>query len=116
MNCPSCNSEMTDLSADGQQVGACPECGAAWIELAELNQLLLHHNLPGVDSLGGRVDREATARTCPTCQIDMVCVERRDRKLGLKYDTCEGCGGVLVGEGAEPAATLPLAHQLIVEF
>ena|SRR5438046_267406 len=116
MNCPGCSAEMTDLSSEGEQVRACPECGGLWSELAELNRLLLHHNLPGVDSLGGRIDREASSPTCPECQIDMICVQSRDRKSGLQYDTCESCGGAFVDDGFEPSATLPKAHGLIVGF
>ena len=96
MNCPGCSAEMTDLSSEGEQVRACPECGGLWSELAELNRLLLHHNLPGVDSLGGRIDREASSPTCPECQIDMICVQSRDRKSGLQYDTCESCGAAIL--------------------
>jgi len=116
MDCPGCSAEMSDLSTDGEQVRACPDCGGMWIELAELNRLLLHHNLPGVDSLGGRVDREASSPTCPECQIDMVCVLGRDRKNPLRYDTCESCGGVFVGEDSDGAKTLPEAHAFIVSF
>ena len=66
------------------------------MDVADLNRMLLHNNLPGLESLGGRVDPEALTGQCPECQVDLVRVEGGDRQHPLHYDTCESCGGIFL--------------------
>ena len=58
--------------------------------------MLLHNNLPGLESLGGKVDAEALTGQCPECQVDLVRVDGGDRQHPLHYDTCESCGGIFL--------------------
>ena len=44
MDCPGCNVEMAELEGDGTTVRKCGECGGFWIDVADLNRLLLHNN------------------------------------------------------------------------
>src|SRR5256885_2031966 len=47
MDCPRDTTEMTELT-DGEErlLFRCAECGGLWLEVADLNRLLLHHCLP----------------------------------------------------------------------
>ena len=79
MDCPGCNVEMADLEGEETTLRKCGECGGLWIDVADLNRLLLHNNLPGLESLGGKVDAEALTGQCPECQVDLVRVDGGDR-------------------------------------
>lgn len=66
-----------------------------WIDVAELNRVLLHNNLPGLERMGGKVDPDAQTGTCPTDQVDLVGIAGGKRGSVL-YETCEVCGGVWI--------------------
>lgn len=114
MDCPSCNGEMTDLSGDDMVVRRCGECSGIWIDVADLNRVLLHNNLPVLQSLGGRMNVDAATGLCPDCQVDLVEVEGGERR-SLHYDTCEVCGGVFI-ETAGAGASLEKTVGGIVDF
>lgn len=116
MECPSCNVEMADLEGDGTTLRKCGECGGLWIDVADLNRVLLHHNLPGLESLGGKVDSAAVTGTCAECQIDLVRIPGGDRAAPLSYDTCEACGGTFIEADFEDAADAQAAFRNIVGF
>lgn len=116
MNCPGCDAEMTDLEENDERVRVCQECGGLWIDVADLNRLLLHHNLPGLDSLGGKVDPTAAVPVCRDCMLDLTRIEKKDRQESRYYETCESCGGIFI-EGnpdEEPAKDLRTAQKQIV--
>lgn len=96
MDCPGCNVEMTELEEDGTTLRKCGECGGLWIDVADLNRILLHNNLPGLETLGGRPDPEALTGQCPDCLVDLVRVGGGDRQNPVFYDTCESCGGIFL--------------------
>lgn len=96
MECPSCGVDMVDLQGDDQTLRKCGECGGLWIDVSDLNRMLLHHNLPGLESLGGKVDQESLTGHCPQCQVDFVRVLGGDKHSPLFYDTCESCGGIFL--------------------
>ncbi len=116
MECPSCGVEMVDFEHDGQTLRKCGECRGLWIDVSDLNRILLHHNLPGLDSLGGRVDTESLGDQCNDCQVDLVRVIGGDRLNPLEYNTCESCGGVFVNADFEDADSFASAEKLIVGF
>ena len=116
MDCPSCNVEMADLEGEDLTLRKCAECGGLWVDVAELNRLLLHNNLPGLESLGGRVDAQALTGQCPECQVDLVRVDGGERQHPLHYDTCESCGGIFLESEFKDAATGKIAAQEAVDF
>ncbi len=69
------------------------------MDVADVNRMLLHANLPALSALGGFVNADEIAGQCPACQVDLVAVEGGEKRF-LHYDTCESCGGIWV-EGPE---------------
>ncbi|HZH02864.1 MAG TPA: zf-TFIIB domain-containing protein [Myxococcaceae bacterium] len=114
MDCPSCNVEMTDLEGDDEKLRVCQDCGGLWVDVADLNRMLLHHGLPGLESLGGHVDPGAETGVCRDCLIDLTRVKGGDRHDPQHYETCESCGGIFVGTDADPADTSEAAKAAIV--
>jgi Zn-finger nucleic acid-binding protein len=107
---------MANLEGEDTTVGKCGSCGGLWIDVADLNRVLLHHNMPGLDSLGGRMQPEALTGQCPECQVDLVSVEGGDRHHPLHYDTCESCGGIFLESEFKDASDIRAAHEEIVDF
>jgi Zn-finger nucleic acid-binding protein len=117
MICPGCSVEMSDLEGDDETtLRRCGECGGLWIDVADLNRILLHNNLPGLESLGGKVDAEALTGHCPECQVDLIRVDGGDRQHPLHYDTCESCGGIFLESEFKDAMDAPGAEQEIISF
>ena len=84
MDCPGCNVEMSTLEGEDQTLQKCVDCGGLWIDVADLNRVLLHHNLPGLESLGGKLNAEALTGQCPACQVDLVSVDGGEVKVRIK--------------------------------
>jgi Zn-finger nucleic acid-binding protein len=97
MDCPRCSVEMAEVTGEDNTVQRCGECGGKWVDATDLNRILLHHNLPALTSLGGRVNVDEIAGMCPACNVDLVVVEGGERH-SLHYDTCESCGGIWVDD------------------
>ena len=116
MDCPSCHVEMVGLEGDDTTVTKCSECGGLWMDLADLNRVLLHHNLPGLESLGGKMDPEALTGQCPECLVDLVRINGGDRNHPLSYDTCESCGGTFLESEFRDATDIKVAYDEIVDF
>jgi Zn-finger nucleic acid-binding protein len=93
MDCPRCSVEMTEIASDESTLQRCPNCGGLWVDVAELNRVLLHANLPALSALGGFVNPDEIAGMCPACNVDLVAVEGGEKR-SLHYDTCESCGGI----------------------
>ncbi len=107
MDCPRCSVEMSEIAQEDSAVQRCAECGGLWVvDVADLNKMLLHANLPALSTLGGYVNAEEISGMCPACNVDLVVVEGGEKR-SLAYDTCESCGGVWVdGDEDEPPAEL----------
>ncbi|HZA49760.1 MAG TPA: zf-TFIIB domain-containing protein [Myxococcaceae bacterium] len=116
MDCPGCNVEMADLEGDNTALKKCSQCNGLWIDVADLNRLLLHNNLPGLESLGGRMNAEALAGQCPECHVDLVVIEGGDRTHVQRYETCESCGGILIESEFKDTADSKAAMGEIVSF
>jgi Zn-finger nucleic acid-binding protein len=116
MDCPGCNIEMADLEGDNTALKKCSQCGGLWIDLADLNRLLLHNNFPGLESLGGRMNAEALAGQCPECHVDLVVIEGGDRNHLQQYETCESCGGIFIESESKEISDLDAARGEIVSF
>jgi Zn-finger nucleic acid-binding protein len=108
---------MAELEGDETTLRKCSsDCGGLWIDVSDLNRVLLHNNLPGLESLGGRVDAEALTGQCPECQVDLVRVNGGDRSHPLHYDTCESCGGIFLESEFKDASDAKAALHEIVDF
>jgi Zn-finger nucleic acid-binding protein len=106
MDCPRCAVELTEITRDDSIIQRCVECGGLWVDVTDLNKMLLHANLPALSTLGGMVNPDEIAGMCPACNVDLVAVEGGEKK-SMNYDTCESCGGLWIeGEEDEPAETL----------
>ncbi|RKH01685.1 MULTISPECIES: TFIIB-type zinc ribbon-containing protein [Corallococcus] len=117
MDCPAgCSVEMTDLEGDHETLRECKECGGLWINVADLNRILLHNNLLGLEGQGGKMDAEALTGHCPDCQVDLVRVDGGDRQHPLHYDTCESCGGIFLESEFADAADAKEAEKKIITF
>ena len=95
MDCPRDTTEMTELK-DGEErlLFRCAECGGLWVEVADLNRLLLHAGLPTLEAMGGRANPEEDAGLCPNDNVGLLAVESQHKRNPLVYETCESCGGI----------------------
>ena len=116
MECPSCGVDMVELPGDDQALRKCGECGGLWIDVSDLNRMLLHHNLPGLESLGGRVDQDSLTGQCTACQVEFVRVHGGDKHAPQYYDTCESCGGMFIEGDFGEMPDFAAAEKVILEF
>lgn len=115
MECPRCNVEMEDLEGEDISLQRCSECSGIFIDPGDLNRILLRNGLPVLERLGGKANLEEIAVTCPECTaVDLTVVEGND-KLGLRYETCESCGGIWLDLEIDEDADLPAIEAAIVE-
>jgi Zn-finger nucleic acid-binding protein len=106
MDCPRCSVEMSEITREDGSLQRCAECGGLWVDVTDLNKILLHANLPALSALGGWVNADEITGMCPVCHVDLVVVEGGEKR-SVSYDTCESCGGIWVdGDEDEPAAEL----------
>ena len=119
MECPRCNVEMVELTeGEDRLLAHCGECDGIWLDVADLNRLLLHAGLPTLETLGGRADPEEDAGTCPVDNVGMLVVFSQHKRDPLAYETCEVCGGIWL-EGADfdvEGDGAPELKKGIVEF
>ncbi len=120
MDCPRCSVEISEIARDNGALQRCAECGGFWVgDVADLNKILLHANLPALSSIGGFVNAEEMTGLCPACSVDLVVVENAEKRATESYDTCEACGGIWIDSDAdEPAPEIDAkkAAQEIVTF
>ena len=116
MECPSCGVEMVDLQGEDQTLRKCSECGGLWVDVSDLHRMLLHHNLPGLESIGGKVDPEAMCGQCPDCLVDLVRVVGGEKAAPLSYDTFESCGGIFLESEFSDVSDYVAAKKEILEF
>ena len=95
MDCPRCSVEMAEIADRESMLQRCAECGGLWVDVADLNKIMLHGNLPALSVVGGFLNADEMAGLCPACQVDLVAVEGGEKR-SLHYDTCESCGGIWI--------------------
>ncbi len=107
MDCPRCSVEMSEIAREESIFQRCRECGGLWVvDVADLNKILLHANLPALSALGGFINADEITGMCPACNVDLVVVEGGEKK-NVAYDTCESCGGIWIDSAVdEPAPEL----------
>jgi Zn-finger nucleic acid-binding protein len=112
MDCPRDNTEMSELT-DGEErlLFRCEQCGGLWLEVADLNRLLLHAGLPTLEAMGGRANPEEDAGDCPVDSVALLAVESAHKRDPLVYETCESCGGIWL-ESADFAEDGDSAEEL----
>lgn len=115
MDCPKCAVELQQHEDEHLSLQRCSQCGGIWIDVADLNRVLLRHNLPGLEKLGGKPNLDEIAGQCPACQVDLVVVEGGP-KHSLRYDSCESCGGIWLEQGLENEETLEVMVEGMVHF
>jgi Zn-finger nucleic acid-binding protein len=98
---------MSEIAREESTLQRCRECGGLWVvDVADLNKILLHANLPALSALGGLINADEITGMCPACNVDLVVVEGGEKK-SMAYDTCESCGGVWIdSEVDDPAPEL----------
>jgi Zn-finger nucleic acid-binding protein len=95
MDCPRDTTEMTELkNGEERLLFRCSECGGLWVEVADLNRLLLHAGLATLEAMGGRANPEEDAGLCPNDNVGLLAVESQHKRNPLIYETCESCGGI----------------------
>jgi Zn-finger nucleic acid-binding protein len=95
MDCPRDSVEMTELTAGEDRVlFRCAECGGLWLDVADLNRILLHAGLPTLEGMGGRANPEMDAGECPVDNVGLLAIESQHKRNPLVYETCESCGGI----------------------
>ena len=115
MDCPKCSVELQQQDDDQVSLQRCGTCSGIWIDVADLNRVLLRHNLPGLEKLGGHANIEELAGQCPSCQVDLVVIEGGPKRA-LRYDTCESCGGIWLEQGLENEESTDAMIDGIVHF
>jgi Zn-finger nucleic acid-binding protein len=101
MECPRCNVEMVELTeGEDRLLAHCGECDGLWLDVADLNRILLHSNLPTLEAMEGRADPEEDANLCPVDNVNMLVVLSKHKRDPRAYETCEVCGGIWL-EGAD---------------
>jgi Zn-finger nucleic acid-binding protein len=109
---------MSEIARDDGTLHRCAECGGLWVDVTDLNKMLLHGNLPALSTLGGFANPDEISGMCPACNVDLVVVEGGEKR-SVSYDTCESCGGIWVdGPDEDPAPELDWkgAEKQIVAF
>jgi len=116
MNCPGCNADAPEVEEESDEVHACEACGGVRIGASELNRLLLHNNLPGIESLGGKRVKDAAEASCRRCQVDMTRFEGGDRHDPEFYEICEECGCIFIAPDSAPEGDALAMEKGLVAF
>lgn len=117
MDCPRDAIEMKEVvGKDDATISSCDSCGGVWVDSADLNRLLLHNNLPGLESMGGKANLDELAERCPKDQVDLVVIEGGEKGHHVSYAYCEACGGIWLDLEVEEGADADAIEVEIVAF
>jgi Zn-finger nucleic acid-binding protein len=95
MECPRDDVEMVELTEGDERVlFRCAECGGLWLDVADLNRILLHAGLPTLEAMGGRANPDEDAGECPVDNVALLVIESQHKRNPFRYETCESCGGI----------------------
>ena len=120
VKCPYCGGPAV-ADRDGYR---CEECGGLWLDVADLNRILLHAGLQTLEAMGGRANPDEEAGECPTDMVDLLAVQSFHKRNPLTYETCESCGGIWLEsadfavriDSREPFRSFRNTSRLIVRF
>ena len=117
MDCPRDLVEMKEIvGRDDTALSTCETCGGVWLDSAELNRLLLHNDLPGLESMGGKANLDELAERCPKDEVDLIVIEGGEKSDPQRYDYCEACGGIWLDLDAPEEADPEAIERLIIDF
>lgn len=116
MTCPSELAEMKELQGGGDSVYWLSDEGGVWLDGADLNRLLLHNGLVGLESMGGRPNHDELTDRCPKDDVDLILIEGGEKSDPLSYSYCEVCGGIWIELDLDPEASVAEVEAGIVEF
>ena len=103
MNCPSCNSDLTEKSIQGVKVHECEQCKGIWFEDGELREVkdITEPDTNWMDfEIWKHADRfksEPRHLACPKCTQNMVAVDYDDTGVVINY--CPQCKGTWLEKG-----------------
>jgi hypothetical protein len=83
---------------------------------SDLNRLLLHNNLPGIESLRARRVKGGDGAVCRSCLVDLTRFEGGTRDEPVEYELCEDCGCVFIEAEAAQTPDPKAAEQVLVGF
>ena len=116
MDCPKDGVELETVEDEHVSFKRCTECGGIWMDVSDLNRVLLRHNLSGLEKLGGTANIEELTGQCPDCQVDLVVIEGGHKRT-RRYDTCESCGGIWLDQGiGKTGETVEAITEGVVDF
>jgi len=104
MNCPACDSTLTELRAGQILVDACHAgCGGVWFDNFELQKVDERHEPAGASlnvlaSADVRI-KAAPTRACPRCEGQPLRRHFFSFKKHVQVDCCPACGGYWLDAG-----------------
>lgn len=116
MSCPRDLGEMKELQGRDESVVYLSDEGGVWQDGVDVNRLLLHGGLPGLESMGGKPNLDALGDRCPKDDVDLIVVEGGDKGEPLEYSYCEVCGGLWLELGLDPDAEIAEIEEATVDF
>src|SRR5438270_3430046 len=119
MECPRDSVDMAELNDGEDRVFyRCQECGGLWLDVADLNRILLHAGLPTLEAMSGRANPDEEAGECPVDAVDLLAVQSLHKRNPLTYETCESCGGIWLESADFPSEgeTSQELSDVIVDF
>lgn len=99
MSCPRDLGETKELKSRDDSVLYLSDEGGVWADGVDVNRMLLHAGLPGLESLGGKPNLDAIGDRCPKDDVDLIVIEGADHN---EYSVCEVCGGIWLELGLDP--------------
>lgn len=116
MSCPRDLAETKELIGKDDSKLWMNDDGGVWIDGGDVNRLLLHHGLPGLESMGGKPNLDAIGDRCPKDDVDLIVMEGGDRHDPLSYGICEVCGGMWLELGLETDDDIETIEESILDF
>lgn len=117
MSCPRELGEMKELTGRDDAVLHLSDEGGVWQDSVDVNRLLLHAGLQGLESMGGKTNYDALGDLCPKDAVDLIVIEGGDKSDPQEYGICEVCGGLWLELGLDPETTdADAAQAATVEF
>ncbi len=102
--CPRCTKILVDKTVAGVKVESCSECGGAWFDRGELNEIA-RSDVDALDALDQAFRRTERERSLPSrdlrCPVCLAILEEFEFKhfAGVSLDSCTKCRGIWVDDG-----------------
>ncbi len=100
MNCPNCNSEMSERMIAEVMIDECDNCGVLWFDKGELNVYRKRYYKIEIDKdvLFNQFKKfkEIEGCNCPKCSSDKFIITKKDENV---FGRCAECKGVFFSKG-----------------